>query len=495
MEFVDTSLRDGQQSLWALRMRTEMMSPVLADLDRAGLLAAEFLVPTTQFVRAVRELREDPWEWVRCGVRKMRKTPLRMVGGSRSYFSKVPACIEELLLARLADLGVRTSRISDPWNDFSGIDRDLAFLASHGVDAVVNVIYSVSPRHTTAYYESRVRQAVAAGAQRLCFKDVGGLLTPAAAADLLPVVVGAAGAVPVEFHAHCTSGFAPYCALLAVDAGIGTIHTAVPPLANGSSQPSAFTVAANLAARGHSPAVELAPLRRVSEHFDRVARVEGFPTGDVLEYDETTYHHQVPGGMRATLRHHLAQVGMEGRLEQTLEEVARVREDLGYPIMVTPLSQFVGTQAALNVLHGKRYAEVSDEIIGYALGEWGTEALAVMDPEVRESILNRPRAAEIAARLSGQADGPTLAEVRAAHGRGVGDEELILRVFAGSGDRDLGLQRRPPIESYDDYRLAHDPVTSLLARVAELGFTGRLEYRDPNGEIIIERQGGRPAPG
>lgn len=487
VQFVDTSLRDGQQSLWALRMRTEMMLPALDDLDRAGLLGSELVVPVTQFVRAVRELHEDPWEWVRAGARKLRHTPMRMVGGSRSYFSKVPACIEELLLSRLAELGVATARISDPWNDYRAIDRDLGFLDAHGVDAVVNVIYSVSPRHTAEYYAERVRAAVAAGAGRLCFKDVGGLLTPTVAASLLPTVVAAAGQVPVEFHAHCNNGFAPYCALQAVDAGIGTLHTAVPPLANGTSQPSVFNVAANLAARGHRPCVDVAPLRRVSEHFGRVAQAEGFPAGELHEYDEDAYRHQVPGGMRTTLRDHLREVGMEERLDETLEEVARVREDLGFPIMVTPLSQFVGTQAALNVLTGSRYREVSDEVIGYALGQWGAEAVDVMDAEIRAQVLDRPRATQIDAQLQSPPDEPTLDAIRAAYGRHVPDEELVLRVLVGVQDAELGLERRELHDSYDAFARARHPVMALLARITEMDLSGRFEYRDDSSELVVER--------
>lgn len=485
--FVDTSLRDGQQSLWALRMRTEMMVPALTDLDSAGLLGSEFVVPVTQFVRAVRELHEDPWEWVKAGTRTMRHTPLRMVGGSRSYFSKVPVCIEELLLSRLAQLGISTARISDPWNDFSAVGRDLEFLAAHGVDAVVNVIYSVSPRHTLDYYAGRVRSAVAAGARRLCFKDVGGLLTPPVASVLLPLVVEAAGHVPVEFHAHCNNGFAPFCALQAVDAGIGTIHTAIPPLANGTSQPSVFAVARNLTARGHQPCIDLEPLRRVSEHFENVARIEAFPTGAVLEYDEEAYRHQVPGGMRTTLREHLREVGMDDRLDETLEEVARVREELGYPIMVTPLSQFVGTQAALNVLRGGRYLEVSDEVIGYALGRWGSEGAEVMDPEVRGRVLDRPRAAQIEEQLRASTPEPSLAEIRAAYGEQVPDEELILRVLVGAQGTDLGLERRELQQTYRDFARAHHPVMALLARIVESELRGRIEYRTSDWELVVER--------
>lgn len=489
ISFVDTSLRDGQQSLWALRMRTEMMVPVLSDLDRAGLAGSEFVVPVTQFVTAVRELHEDPWEWVRAGSRLLRHTPMRMVGGSRSYFSKVPACVEELLLRRLADHGVRTARISDPWNDFRAIPRDLRFLADNGVDAVVNVIYAVSPRHTVDYYRQRVADAVAAGAARLCLKDVGGLLTPLVARELFPAVVSAAGAVPVEFHGHCNSGFAPFCALLAADAGMHTLHTAIPPLANGSSQPSIFTVAANLAARGHEPSVDLVPLERVRAHLSRVAKTAGLPTGVPLEYEEDAFRHQVPGGMRATLRAHLSEVGMGDRLDETLEEVARVREELGYPIMVTPLSQFVGTQAVLNLLSGGSYREVSDEIIGYALGRWGAEAVEVMDPEVRQLILDRRRAAELASQPAAPDREPTLTEIRAAYGEGVSDEELVLRVLVGVGDAPLGLERRELHETYEAYARAHPQVMELLARVAAADLPGRLKLRTEEWELEVETGG------
>jgi oxaloacetate decarboxylase alpha subunit len=488
---VDTTLRDGQQSLWALRMRTEMMLPALEDLDAAGLAGVEFTVPVTQFVRAVRELHEDPWEWVRAGTSTMSRTPLRMVGGSRSYFSKVPACIEELLLARLAELGIRTARISDPWNDYGRIGEDISHLGAHGVSAVVNVIYTVSPRHTVDYYVDRVRAARDAGVERLCFKDVGGLLTPTVASELLPKVVTAAGTVPVELHAHCNSGFAPYCALLAVDAGIGTVHTAIPPLADGTSQPSVFGLVENLVARGHQPLVDLGPLRRVSRHLASVARNEGLPVGEVLAYDQLAYHHQTPGGMRATLRAHLAEVGMEERLDETLEEVARVRVEMGFPIMVTPLSQFVGTQAALNVLSGGRYREVSDEVIGYALGRWGAEAVEVMDPEVRALVLDRPRAEQIRVQLAGAAEEPTLAAIRAQYGATVSDEELILRVLVGSANRPLDLQPRPLHHTYEDYDRAHHPALSLLAEAVAGRLTGRVEYRDAVSELVIEHRGGR----
>src|SRR5665213_2802525 len=463
IRFVDTTLRDGQQSLWAMQMRTDMMLPVLDDLDAAGFDAVEFFIPSSQFVRAVRSLKEDPWNWLRLGPPRMRRTQLRLHGGGSSSFANVPMCIQDLLLERLAHYGITATRMSNPWNDYSDAAEQITRLKGYGIESVVNVVYSVSPRHSTEYYVDRTKQATKVGASRVCFKDVGGLLTPEVAVRLLPLIVEQAGDVPVEFHAHCNNGFAPYNVLLAAEAGIEIIHTAIPPLANGSSQPSVFQVASNLRARGFQPVVDTAPLERVRRHLERIADRDDLPRGIQAEYDEDIYNYQVPGGMISNFRFHLRQAGLEDRLSETLQEIAQVRADLGYPIMVTPLSQFVGTQAVMNVITGTRYGMVTDEVIGYALGHWGREAIDVMDPSVREMVLNRPRAREIERDRMQPVEEPTLAEVRQQYGLGMPDEELILRVFAAAGSGDLGLcQARPLTTNYSEYWQASSGIANML---------------------------------
>ena len=490
VRFVDTTLRDGQQSLWALGMRLDMVAPLLADLDSAGFDGAEYLVPTTQFVRSVKQLGEDPWPWVRLGPERVRSTPLRITGGGRSYFSAVPACVEELLLVRLSDLGYSTTRISDPWNDFSTMSADLDRFARHGFRVVLNVIYTVSPRHTVDYYRQRVRDAVALAPFRICFKDVGGLLTPEVAREILPMVVAEARDIPVEFHAHCNNGFAPYCALVAAESGIRVLHAAIPPLANGSSQPSIVTLASNLRARGFDVDIDLAPVERISRHLESVATESKLPRGAPLEYDEALYRHQTPGGMISNLRLHLGQVGMADQLDATLLEAARVRADLGYPVMVTPLSQYVGAQAALNVMSGERYTVVTDEVIGYALGRWGREALEVIDPEVRARILASPRAREIAAAIDRPHEEPSLEEVRSRYGSSTSDEELVLRVLTGaSGEEIARLRRTPPPADYEAYRRTYHPLIRLVERVLASGDLDSFEYRDGSSELVLERGG------
>jgi oxaloacetate decarboxylase alpha subunit len=297
------------------------------------------------------------------------------------------------------------------------------------MQTIVNLIYSVSPRHSDEYYAEKAREAASIRPYRICFKDVGGLLTPERARTLIPVILQNAGDVPVEYHAHCNNGLAPLCYLEAVKLGITTLHTAIPPLANGSSQPSILNVAKNLRALGYTPVINEEEVKPIEEHFTAVAGRDGLPIGKPFAYEESQYLHQVPGGVISNLRHQLRLVGKEDKLQQTLDEAARVRADFGYPIMVTPLSQFVVSQAAINVIVGERYKEVTDQVIQYALGLWGEEAPALMDPNVKDKILSRSRAKDW---QGWEPPEPSLDEVRRKFGGpSLSDEELLLRVYAG----------------------------------------------------------------
>jgi len=311
---------------------------------------------------------------------------------------------------------------------------------------------------------------------------VGGLLTPERARTLIPVVLKNAGDVPVEFHAHCNSGLAPLCYLEAVKLGITTLHTAVPPLANGSAQPSIFNVARNLRALGYAPLVDEEALKPVEARLTFIARREGLPIGRPLEYDHSQYLHQVPGGMISNLRHQLKLVGMENKLEATLEEAGRVRAEFGYPIMVTPLSQFVGSQAGINVILGERYKEVTDQTIQYALGIWGKEGATLMDPNVKDKILSRPRAKEWEGWSPPE---PSIQEVRQKlGGPGVSDEELVLRVFAGEDSVKAMFAAGPRKE----YLSAGQPLVRLIEELSKQKEFHQICVRKPGFSITLERK-------
>ncbi len=459
IRFIDTTLRDGHLSLWALRMRIGHMLGAARQMDRCGFESMEFF-GFASIIKQVRELKENPWDWVRLGVKEFSRTRLRYHGGIGSGFEPIPPCIRRLLLECVIAHGITLTRSSNPWNDYNVLAKELEFLGNRGMDVVGNIIYSVSPKHTNEYYERKTRELAALRPYRICFKDVGGLLTPDRTREMLKLVMANIGDIPLEFHAHCNNSLAPFNYVEALKLGVKTLHTAIPPLANGSSQPSIFNVAANAEALGFTPMVDLEAVRPVEEHFNRVAAQENFPIGAPREYDSAQYLHQVPGGMISNLRYQLESVGMGDRLEETLEEAGRVREEYGYPIMVTPLAQFVGTQAAVNVMAGERYKEVTDQSIQYALGYWGEEGARLMDPEVKDKILSRPRAREWGSWTWPE---PTLNEVRRKFGGpGVTDEELVIRVVAGPDSVKDMLAAGAPREFLDATR----PVSVLVKQLA-----------------------------
>jgi oxaloacetate decarboxylase (Na+ extruding) subunit alpha len=481
VSFVDTTLRDGSQSLWALNMRTNDMRPVLPLIDRAGFDSAEFWIPAIQIRKMAKDLGENPWAWVDASAAAAR-TPLRYHGGIEAGFGDNPASISRLMIGIALAHGITTTRISDPWNNFERLGAQVDELAAMGMRSVVNVIYTVSPRHDDDHFVERTGAAARMRPYRICFKDVGGLLTPEVADRLFPRLVAAAGDVPLEFHAHCNNGMAPLNCLLAADHGIRYLHGAIDPLSNGSSNPSIFSLVRNLAARGHTPQLDLEPLRAVAEHLGAVADRDGHPRGRQAEFDATLYTHQVPGGMVSNLRHQLGRMRMLDRLPETFTEAARVRADYGYPIMVTPLSQFVGSQAAINVITGTRYGTVTDETIRYALGWFGDEAAKLMDPDVRHRILDRPRAEQIAAQ---PVPNPSLDELRAKHGRDLTDEQLILAVCAGTTG--AGLTVPDPAEA----RLLQEtgPVAALVSGLLANTDYRHIEIRKNSLRVVLDAEG------
>ena len=219
-------------------------------------------------------------------------------------------------------------------------------------------------------------------------------------------------------------------------------------------------MAKNLRALGYTPVINEEEVKPIEEHFAAVAKREGFPTGKPLAYDHSQYRHQVPGGMISNLRHQLRLVGMENKMEATLEEAARVRAEFGYPIMVTPLSQFVASQAAINVIAGERYKEVTDQVLQYALGLWGKEAPALMDPDVKDRILSRGRAKEW---QGWEPPELSLKEVRSRFGGpSISDEELLLRVYAG----EEAVKAMHAAGSPGDYLSAKQPLVRLIEELS-----------------------------
>src|ERR1051325_10951444 len=443
-------------------------------MDRIGFESMEFFV-SIMIKKYVRELKENPWIWVREGVKRFRHTRLRNHGGlhGSGAMEKLPHAAMKLLAERLVSYGVTLTRTSNCWNDFDELRQEVQDLRGIGMETIVNLIYTVSPRHTVEYYATKTREAAAINPFRICFKDVGGLLTPERARTLIPAILQNAGAVPVEYHAHCNNGLATLCYLEAVQHGITSLHTAVSPLANASSQPSIINVARNLRALGYTPLVNEAEVKPVEEHFTAIAKRDRLAVGKPFAYDVSQYSHQVPGGVISNLRHQLRVIGKEEKVTETLEEAARVRADFGYPIMVTPLSQFVVSQAAINIIVGERYKEVIDQVIQLALGIWGREAPEIMNPEVKDKILNRRRAKEW---QNWRPSDLSLDQVRQKFGATVSDEELLLRVYAGP-------------EAVDALNSASAPKWQVNSRRTLLELVEYLSKKKNCHRVYIQKQG------
>jgi len=486
IHFVDTTLRDGQQSLWALGMKTGAMLPIAAQMDRVGFESMEFFV-SVMIKKYIREHKENPFIWLREGSKRFSRTRLRNHGGMHGSgaFEKLPHAVMRLLIERVVSHGITLTRTSNCWNDFQSLGEELHELRKAGMETIVNLIYSVSPRHSDEYYAAKTREAASIRPYRICFKDVGGLLTPERVRTLIPTILKHAGDVPVEYHAHCNNGLAPLCYLEAVRLGVRTLHTAIPPLANGSSQPSILNVAKNLRALGYTPVINEEEVKPIEEHFTAVARRDGLPIGKPFAYEESQYLHQVPGGVISNLRHQLRLVGKENQLPATLDEAAHVRADFGYPIMVTPLSQFVVSQAAINVIVGERYKEVTDQVIQYGLGLWGKEAPALMDPNVKDKILGRGRAKEW---QGWEPPEPSLEEVRRKFGApSLSDEDLLLRVYAGEDAVKAMNTGGAPRERLN----GKQPLIRLIEELSRKKDCNQIFIRRPGLSLTFEKKARR----
>jgi len=442
---VDTTVRDGHQSLWSANaLATAMIADIAPVMDRVGFHAVDF-TSSTHMAMAVRWHHEDPWERIRVVAERMPQTPLRFITPGMRFMAweRAPLDVMRLALRCVIRNGIRHVWVAESMNDVKSALAIAQIAKDEGAEAVlVGLVYSISPAHTDAYYADRARAIEASPhVDVLNLKDPGGLLTPDRVRTLVPALTAAAPRLPLEVHSHQTVAMGAPSYLEAARLGAAFLCTAVAPLANGSSQPSAEQTMANLRSEGFEVDVDDGALAEISRYFRDLAERLGRPVGVPLEYDATVYRHQLPGGMTSTLRRQLAEIGMEHRFDDVLAELPRVREELGWPIMVTPLSQFIGVQAFLNVTTGKRYGQIPDEVVKYVLGQYG-EPAAELDPDVAARALASPRA-ESFRRAEHRFD---LSDARARYGDAMSDEELLLRMMLPQAQVDAIGQAAPSRE-------------------------------------------------
>jgi oxaloacetate decarboxylase alpha subunit len=434
---------------------------------------------------SVRFHREDPWERIRLVSAAMPDTPLGMITTGMRFISWVPADRDVMALSfrLVARNGIRRMQIADPSNDPERLERLAAMARAEGIEEVViGLTYSISAVHTHAYYAERAAAlADCADMDRLYLKDPGGLLTADAVRELAPHFLAAAGRRPVELHSHCTIGLAPLAYVEGVKAGFHAVHTACGPLSRGTSQPEVVSTVRNLEAAGFSHALDLEAQEAVAEHFRALAAAKGLPAGAPREFDAVYLQHQLPGGMVTTTRRMLEELRRPELFDQVLEEVTRVRAEMGWPILVTPVSQFVASQAARNVIDGERWANVSDETVRYFLGHYG-EPAAPVDQDVAERVLARPQAAKLRG-----LEPITLEGARERFGRRISEEELLLRLTMPAEQVDAMVASEGRASAAPTGRRGRAPIVTLLAELARRPTVTHLEVVK-DGETVVWRR-------
>jgi oxaloacetate decarboxylase alpha subunit len=480
--FVDTTLRDGHQSLWATRMTTAQMLPIASLLDEVGFYAVD-LMGTVQFDACIRYLRENPWERIRQLAKALPKTPLSGLIRSKSLtsFNIVPDSVIALWIKRCAANGLRRLMIFDALHDWNNLVESVKIARAEGIEVVVPLVYSLSPVHTDEFYAQKTKEMIKRlKPDRVMIKDSIGLLTVDRTRTLVPVVKKLIGKLPFEMHSHCTTGLAPLCCLESVKLGVETIHTCFSPLANGPSHPSVENMIRNLRRSGYSPKADEKAVESISEHFRYVAKREGKPLGTPVEYDVFQYIHQVPGGMISNLQFMLAQRKVEHRLEEVLEEISVIRQEWGYPVMITPFSQLVGTQAVLNVLMGERYKTATDEALRYVLGHYG-KTPAPIDPNVLDKMLNLPEAKKF---LNWEQPQPTIAELRKELGRPhISDDELLLRVLFPEEHVNATIAAGPIQTNYPS---GHKPMLALIQELTKRNDYFAIHLQKGNFKLTLQ---------
>ena len=478
LELVDVSLRDGNQSLWgATGLRTAHVAQIAPVLGRVGFRALDFSSSTAMGV-SVRTHRENPWDLLRLTRKAMPDTLLQFIGTGFRFISWERAHPEvmELVYASLVNAGMDRFVVLDPTHDMDAVRQTARIIKrAGGTEVIAALTYTVSAAHDDAFYAGIAEQVgKCRDIDRAYVKDPAGILTPDRARTLIPAVMAELNGKPLELHAHASLGLSPLTCLVAADLGVRVLQVGCGALGNGTSLPDAERLVANLRASGHTVDVDDRLLAVVARYFDSVAAAEGLPAGQPREFDAAFMHHQVAGGVMTTLRRQLSELGMERRFGEVMEEIARVRAELGYPIMVTPFPQMVIGQALANVLGGARYDQVPDQVIRYVLGSFGKPTMPV-DPDVLDRILGRPRAQELAA----EPPPLSVSELRHRFGERVPDEELLLRFGMPGGEVDGMLAAGPPVTHYNPDA---QPVLRLLR---ELG------SRPPAAELTVDKPGFR----
>lgn len=385
----ETALRDAHQSLIATRMPIEDMLPILDKMDKIGYHSIECWGGAT-FDACLRFLNEDPWERLRILRKNLPNTKLQMLfrGQNMLGYRHYADDVLEYFVQRTVANGIDIIRIFDALNDIKNLQVAIKAAKKEGAHAQVAISYTTGPVFTHEYYVEYAKRIADAGADSICIKDMAALLTPSETYSLVKEIKKAVD-LPIQLHTHYTSGLASMCLLKGIEAGVDIIDTAISPLALGTSHAPTESMVAALANTDYDTGLDLVAISEVREYFMTLRKKyidSGLLDPSMLATDVKALIYQVPGGMLSNLLSQLKQAGKADQLTAVLEEVPRVRKDAGYPPLVTPTSQIVGTQAVFNVIMGERYKMCNDQFKGLVAGKYGTTPVPI-DPEFRKKII------------------------------------------------------------------------------------------------------------
>jgi oxaloacetate decarboxylase (Na+ extruding) subunit alpha len=482
IHFLDETMRDGQQSLWGMRMQAGMALPVAPLIDKTGYSTIS-LAGSSLFEVLIRHCQEDPWAGMDLLVKAMPHTPLR--GGIRSNgsvtFGFTPDSLMDLWMSRLCAHGLRSWWIYDVLFNIDKMHRLARLAKTHDCKVAGTMLFTLSPVHDDAYYADKAEKLSALPEiDSLLLYDTGGVLDRERISTLVPAIVAKAHGKPIEMHANNMLGQSAKTYLDAIEFGVTVLHTAVRPMANGPSIPSIEIMTKNVEMLGHTHDIDTSMLPKVASHFERVGTAAGFLVNQHFEYDVTALRHQIPGGMMGTLRAQLVQQNILEKLPDVLAEVAAVRRELGYPGMATPFAQLVGTLAVLNVVTGKRYSVVPDEVIQYAAGFYG-DPVAPIDTNVLDQIMAMPRTREILAHPPEQ---PDLAELHRRHGTNGDDDELILRALVPASDLEK-MRAAGPVRR--DFPTLSSIEFTQVQKLMKISTTPLVQMRSGDLDLVMRR--------
>ncbi len=389
VKITETVLRDAHQSLIATRMTTDEMRPILPLMDKAGFHSVECWGGAT-FDACLRFLNEDPWERLRILRKEMPNTKLQMLfrGQNMLGYRHYADDVLEYFVQKSVANGIDIIRIFDALNDIRNLETAVKAAKKEGAHTQIAISYTLGEVFTTDYYVNYAKKIEEVGADSICIKDMAALLTPYETEKLVKALK-AAVKIPIQLHTHYTSGLASMCLLKGIEAGVDVIDTAMSPLALGTSHAPTESMVAALQGTEYDTGLDLVLLTEIRSYFMKLRQKyieSGLLDPKMLAVDANALIYQVPGGMLSNLLSQLKQAGKEDKLEEVLKEVPRVRKDAGYPPLVTPSSQIVGTQAVFNVIMGERYKTVTKEFKGIVRGEYGQTPVPI-DPEFRKKII------------------------------------------------------------------------------------------------------------